>query len=317
MTAGTIAAYRGHYRRSSQAYEEFLKLPREHVDPLLLAYALNNLGWAANLQGKYSRAMTQLKQGLTIFRSVQHSIGVVVALDNLGDAKRHQGDYAAAMRDYEEGLELCRQIGDTRGIGGALLSLGHVSREQGRSDDAEQNYARSVEIFKQIGARLRQAEALVYLGHAIWQHGEASRARFQYLQALQILRESPVAWETAVCLEGVAAIAVGDGRPARAARLSAAAAALREQLSMPPHPFERALVAQTVEQTRAALTTHGFASAWTRGRSLPIEAVIAEALQETGAEPAGDAASTGPAPERVTAPLRVVPQPDSHNGADG
>lgn len=150
----------------------------------------------------------------------------------------------------------------------------------------------------------------MYLGHAIARRGEAARAEAHYQQALRILRALSASWELAACLEGFAVASVSSGQPARAARLSAAAAALRDRLGMPPPPSDLAMVEQTVARARAALTKREFAAAWARGQAMPLEAAIADALDEGAVAPLPDAT-----PEMVQ--LRVHPQTEVHNGSGG
>jgi hypothetical protein len=84
----------------------------------------------------------------------------------------------------------------------------------------------------------------------------------------------------AYSLEGIAAVACAQGEPARAARLCAAAAALRDAIGAPLPPLDRAAHDRTVDAARAALGGDTFAVAWAAGRVLPLEQAIAEAVPD-------------------------------------
>jgi len=82
-----------------------------------------------------------------------------------------------------------------------------------------------------------------------------------------------------VCLEGLARVAVAQGRMQRAARLCGAAAALREDRGWPLPPAKRAEHDRTVATARKALGEEAFAAAWARGHVLPVEETIADLLK--------------------------------------
>src|SRR5207245_4493733 len=87
---------------------------------------------------------------------------------------------------------------------------------------------------------------------------------------------------TAVCLEGFGAIALTQKQPERAARLLAAAAALREAGGHIPWPAERSALEHSLAAARAALDDPTFTAAWEVGRAMSREQAVAEALAEQG-----------------------------------
>ncbi len=80
-----------------------------------------------------------------------------------------------------------------------------------------------------------------------------------------------------VCLEGLARVAVAQGRMKRAARLCGAAAALRVDRGWPLPPAKRVEHDRTVAAARAALGEDAFTAAWAEGHALPL----AEAIRDT------------------------------------
>jgi hypothetical protein len=82
----------------------------------------------------------------------------------------------------------------------------------------------------------------------------------------------------AECLEGLAALAAGNGRVAQAARLWGAAEALRESSGAPLPPVERARYEARVSAARAQVDRGGWEADWMRGRTRSLQETIAEAL---------------------------------------
>jgi len=96
----------------------------------------------------------------------------------------------------------------------------------------------------------------------------------------------------------IAGIDAARGQPERAARLLAAAAALRVEIGA-PQGWGRPVHERAEAAARAALSPEAFAAAWVTGADLPLEEVIAEALQ--AADPAEVATPAATAPDVAVA----------------
>jgi hypothetical protein len=85
-----------------------------------------------------------------------------------------------------------------------------------------------------------------------------------------------------VCvLEGMAQLAWAKSQPSRAARLFGAAEALREAISFPLPPVDRADY-EAVPSIKASLGQETFAAAWAAGRATSLEDAVAFTLGEPG-----------------------------------
>ena len=80
------------------------------------------------------------------------------------------------------------------------------------------------------------------------------------------------------CMEGLARVAIAQGRMERAAWLCGAAAAPREDKGWPLPPARRAEHDHIVAAARQALGGELFAAAWTRGHALSVEEAITSTL---------------------------------------
>ena len=82
-------------------------------------------------------------------------------------------------------------------------------------------------------------------------------------------------WLCAFCLEGLASVVAAQGALAWAARLWGAAEFLREHCGIPLTPVELADYTPAVAAVRTHLEEQVFHAAWTQGRTLTIEQVLA------------------------------------------
>ncbi|MDQ5827103.1 MAG: hypothetical protein M3441_23305 [Chloroflexota bacterium] len=80
------------------------------------------------------------------------------------------------------------------------------------------------------------------------------------------------------CLEGLARVALAQGKMERAARLCGAAAALREDRGWLLPPAKRAEHDRTVAAAGEVLGGEVFAAAWAKGHALPLEEAITDAV---------------------------------------
>ena len=111
---------------------------------------------------------------------------------------------------------------------------------------------------------------------------DLSGASALYRECLLLRREGSERSGAVTCLEGLGAVARGQGQPERAARLFAAAAALRAALGLPLWPDERPEHDAHLAALRAALGEDVLTAAWETGHALPWEKAVAEALEDAG-----------------------------------
>jgi hypothetical protein len=105
-----------------------------------------------------------------------------------------------------------------------------------------------------------------------------AEARALFRESLDLLRELHDPRATAECLAGLAAVAASD-RPARAARLFAAAASLRQAHGCAPSAAETAVEERCLPALRAALGETAFTDAWNTGQAWSMEEALAAARE--------------------------------------
>lgn len=228
------------------------------------------------------------------------------------------GELARAAAAATEAVRLAEIAGDERALSDAYATIGLIAQADGRLDEAAAAFnasyahaqltgehglgvpalfhlaelARLRAEIERAGALLEQALALArtagnawgvaiittLLGHYDRQRGRYPQARARYRESLPLFRAFGSPTYLAWCLEGLAATLGAEGRHGQAARLCAAAAALREHAHTPLPPAERAAFAETIAAARVALGEPAFGAEWAAGSALTLDAAVDAAL---------------------------------------
>ena len=130
--------------------------------------------------------------------------------------------------------------------------------------------------------------ALGLLGLGQLADGELAAGRRNVLEGARVNRRGGRPTSLAYSLEGPAALALAEDRPAAAARYLAAAAAARGTKALPLAPALPPLVDQLVRRAREVLGDEAFDRAAADGRRWSLPAALDRALEELS-EPAGTA----------------------------
>ncbi len=128
---------------------------------------------------------------------------------------------------------------------------------------------------------LRGLQARVLdLAHALRRAGSLDEAETVYRATLHDWIHVGNRGAVANQVECFALLALARGGPARAARLLAAATAIREQAAAPMLPFERIEYEAAIGTLRAHLGPDAFDAEWHAGRKLSLDDAVALALAE-------------------------------------
>jgi predicted ATPase/DNA-binding XRE family transcriptional regulator len=242
------------------------------------AYLLQVAGILAMAQGDHDRAVALHEEAMNVYEEMGHKKGESASLRELGFVAYEQGDYERAVLLHEQSLALARKFATTFSIAWSLRALGDAVRGQGDLRRARALLEESLALSRSKEHAWGIARTLASLGNVEYEAGEYARASRLYEESLELGgRRMGLKHTILVCLEGLARVAVAQGRMERAARLCGAAAALREDKGWPLPPAKRAEHDRTVAAAHAALGEAAFTAAWARGHALPLE----EAIEET------------------------------------
>jgi predicted ATPase/DNA-binding CsgD family transcriptional regulator len=278
---GVVASAKGDFAAARSRFEESLVLSREAGDTFLLAWALVFLAGEALDQGEYARVRSTAEEGLALFREAGIKTGMASSLKTLAWGMFFQGDLPRARALAEESLTLERELGSKAGEASVLALLGEVSLQQDDSATArlllEQSYAL---VPKERDEEQQLAMTLSLLGKVRACQGEHMAARTLYEKSLESLLQvqgpnTNLPPDIPSALEGLAAVVAVQGELVWAARLWGSAEALRETRGILLPPVYRAAYERAVVAARSQLGEKTFVAAWSQGRSMTPEQVLA------------------------------------------
>ena len=281
FAAGVLAYRQNDYATAEADFASSLALRQALDDRAGVAFCLNNLGNVALDQGDYTRATQLYEQGLTLRRELNDTWGIASSLNNLGSAAADQGDHQRAIAAYTESLTLYRQLGDQWSIASTLNNLGETARQLGDWPRARKLFQENLAVRRALGDKRGIALALNNLAALALDQADWPQARELLVDSLKLFDSVSNKDGLAMCLDGLAVVENALDRPERAAKLLAAATALREAIHVPRPPVEQAEHDATLTKVQARLDEQTLALIWAEGRALTLEAAIAAAL-DTG-----------------------------------
>ncbi len=209
-------------------------------DPYLLAHGLGTLGLIELADGRPADALAALERALILVRTLADTRSVALIAATTADAARCQGDYARAAELYSESLALYHDLGNRAEIPAILHNQGYAAL--GLHD-----YAAARDLF------------------------------------VESLRRQQAGGNSAGIVEGMnalAALAVAQQRPERAARLFAAAEAVGAVSPAPIWPAERYEIERHKAALRAELPAQMLKQLWREGQAFSAEKAITYALAD-------------------------------------
>lgn len=237
--------------------------------------ALRGAGGLALIQGDWARTDILMEELLLLAREHADSFHVRSALTLLGVTAYERGDHRQATQHYEECLSSARAQGSPDDVANALLGLGLTKSEEGLFAEAVPLIEEARALFRAVGNVYWEMVALgshayISLLEAKWR--QAQPLLVEYLETAQQLREK---LNIAASLEGLAVLAAEEGRAGHAARLFAAAEAVREEtggrlLSL----RNRTMIKQGISSTREQLGEAAWLAAWEEGRAMTMEQAV-------------------------------------------
>jgi DNA-binding CsgD family transcriptional regulator len=244
------------------------------------------LGIVIRRRGNFEAAHDLHEEALTVSRELDDRWVVAQSIDQLGRAAAFQGAYAAALPRLEEALKMYREVGDRQNIAESSAVIGMVALGRGDYSTASLHLEEARKILSSLGDRRGTGLTKTSLGDAALNRGERDAAHSLYEEALRDLKDVGDKWWIALCLEGMAGLAVAREQSARAARLFGAAWALRGTIGAPRPPAFRSYHDRNLATARDRLGEAAFEEAFSEGRAMSAEQAIEYALSEEEEEPA-------------------------------
>jgi predicted ATPase/DNA-binding SARP family transcriptional activator len=275
-------------RTARWAAEEAVAVGRRAAEGWALPFAFYVLAQTLHDRGEYAAARAAYQESLALSRAIGNPWLCLPPTYGLGQLARDEGDLEAARSWMEESLGLARRLKANFHIGNRLRDLGAVLLKQGDDRQAEEMFAESLVLSEELGAPSRVAESLDLLARVALARCDTERARSLLIESLSRWRQLGDRLNTAGILRALADLAQAEQAWACAARLLAAAEALRETTGAPTAPARRARLERAVADLRAALGEEAFAAAWEAGRKTSLEQLLADLFPRPSSHPPPD-----------------------------
>jgi predicted ATPase/DNA-binding SARP family transcriptional activator len=282
LSMGNAAWLQGDYQQALALLEERLALCRELGDQQGIAESMHQLGNVTRDQGDLDRAAALLEESISLFQRLDDRGRAAWALNGLGDVALNRPDAGRASALYQQSLALFRELDDGWGRAVVLHNLGRVALFQNDPARATRLLNECLELARSLSFRQVVAWAQTGLARAALGQGEYERAATLYQDCLAHYYELGEKNGRVWCFEGLAGVAAAQGQATWAAWLFGAAEALREAISMPLPPNERADYERDLALARAQLTADAFVTAWETGRAAPAEQAVGKVLERSG-----------------------------------
>jgi predicted ATPase/DNA-binding CsgD family transcriptional regulator len=265
---GNVAWIRGDTTTARSLLAESLALARAVDDEQRVAWSLFVQGLLESSQGEYARARALFEESLAIHREMQNKRGIAHTLSQLAQVLFVSQSYQAGVPSLlEECLAISREIGFKEGIAASFWLSGQVALGQGDLVTAHSLAEKSVALYKEMGHVHGTAESLCAFGKVLAAEADYAAARTRYEEGLEISGALGEKWISATCLLGLGKVIAAQQQFTWAAQLWGASEALREALSIPILPVERADYEDAISSARVYLGERAFAAAWAQGRT--------------------------------------------------
>ncbi len=274
---------RGHLAEGRRWLEATLDTIRAGP-PSICAKALRGLGYMAGEQGDLAAARAFFEEALEIARRIGDSTNAAWASLGVGRVTDFERDLDAARAAFEETLALGRELASDLLIAEGLNALGDVARAEGDLAAARGCYGHALTSFRSAGSDVGVSAALANLGFVALDEDEWRAAQAHLAEALVIAESLGEKHHLSAIFDALGAVASRRRAWARAARIGAAADALREANGYVLALSERAFRDQYMTPVRAALGDEAVDAAAAEGRSYSLDRAVAYALEDSETE---------------------------------
>ena len=267
---------RGHVGEGRLWLDTNLAASPEAPDELRLK-ALEGAGTLAGWQGQYDHGTGLLDEALRMTRALGDDDATVRVLGRVGWVAWANGRFERAPELAEE-LRQHRETADAWNLAYSFLSLGSLLHEAGQDDAAVAALEQSLAFFEAAQEKHGVAFARTKLALLVQDRGDAPRASRLAAEGVEFAGALNDAHVIAYCADDIAQLIGEQGPPIEMVRLLAAVDGLRETLSLPRTPRERASHADLLAALRRRVDEKAFDATWAASRDLPPHEVAEAAV---------------------------------------
>ncbi|HYK49316.1 MAG TPA: tetratricopeptide repeat protein, partial [Terriglobales bacterium] len=277
---GALVTAQGDFAAAEHFLEQSLSLYEELDDQWGIAASLIALAIAARDRGDYALAQSNFERSLACWRLLPDRLAIARCLHNLANVVKVRGDYSRARWALREATEIFEDLGDRSGAAWSTNQQGDIARERGDLASARSLYQHALLVFRETGDRWGSARSLTDLAGIDSEQGEHLAGQAAYREALEIFAGLGHRRGMARALEGSASLALARGYAARALKLAAAAAHLRNLIGARLPQAEQFKLDQALLPAWESLGEEAGKEAWAEGSAMSLERVIQYSLEE-------------------------------------
>jgi predicted ATPase/class 3 adenylate cyclase/pimeloyl-ACP methyl ester carboxylesterase/tRNA A-37 threonylcarbamoyl transferase component Bud32 len=278
----------GELTESSSLTRRAMALAERAGDHAAMASALREHAWPLVLQGEYTPARSLLESAIAEAELADDKNVQAFSRQLLAVVATYEGRLDEARSHYESSVAGFAEVGDRHRGTAALLGVGALDAYEGNAEGALAKYEITLGVARASGCgQCTSICSLLFGLEARGRNDVASAARW-YADALAICAGQDMLIFIPSCLEGISALASDLGRFQPAARVLAAAEALRDALGMCRPTIVASVFAETslgqdgfdglLRLLEQQLGQQRFRIGWESGRRLPRRAAFDEAL---------------------------------------
>lgn len=261
----------GEHTAAIEKYRACLDLCKIFDNENYLAKCHHGIGISSIYQGEYDAARHHLEIALGLRRKISHPLDVARTQNLLAFAVLELGDLNAAERLHRTGLEVFIEYGERWYQASTLYGLAAIAYVRGELESARAGLENGLAIMRDIGSQESVVSNLAFLAYIYMKLDRGVDATRAAHESLEISLRLENIQSIAMALECSSILLAARDHNESAARLLAAAAAIRERLSIVLSNVLRADHQSILEALERTLGTVGFETATQAGRSLSPE----------------------------------------------
>jgi tetratricopeptide (TPR) repeat protein len=251
------------------------------LDPASRALQLWGVGFARNVSGDTKDAIPLAQELMELERARGDEHGL--ALAQWGYCSMSQVEPICELRAIlTEAAATLRRLGDHAATPFALATLGLLALSDGDPLEAERLGQEALQQARALDSEATIGVVLFGLGYSALARRDDGLAWARFADSAEMFRRIRDREGLAYTLDGLAAVALAQGRPELAAKAVGAADATRERIGVTVYPItQRAFRGPLLSAIQAALGAAAFEAARMAGTETDLEEAIEELLRLT------------------------------------
>jgi predicted ATPase len=238
-------------------------------------------GWRALEDRDLARAEILIADLRDAAEQAEDEKHLISAMNVAARLAAEKGDLDGAGAEWIKMKELAAKSGDRVREAAAATNLGHLAHLLGDYGAGLDYSTEAANVFADLHDEDKMGVALLNSGWNALLLREVGLAEESFHEALLVAERLGSAVRTALAIAGLAAAFVAKGAERRGAQLLGAAEALRDELQLDFNDeLEEQVEERAVADAKAALGEGAFAAAWTRGRAMGREEILAFCREE-------------------------------------